>query len=131
MRGLPPEVEWRTGLFGALASVAAWGEESDGWLDALLSALDVNRRLLAELLAEHLPEARYRIPEAGYLAWVDLRAFGWGEDPAVRILKDARVALNRGPTFGVEGAGHVRVNLGCSPEVLREAVLRIAALRNE
>jgi len=131
VRGLPPEVEWRTGLFGAIAAVAAWGEESDGWLDALLAALDVNRHLLAELLAEHLPEARYRIPEAGYLAWVDLRALGWGEDPAVRILKDARVALNRGPTFGAEGVGHVRVNLGCSPEVLREAVLRIAALRHE
>lgn len=130
VRGLPSEVEWRTGLFGALASVAAWSEESDGWLDALLAALDVNRRLLADLLAEHLPEARYRIPEAGYLAWVDLRELGWGEDPAVRILKEARVALNRGPTFGVEGAGHVRINLGCSPEMLREAVLRIAALRN-
>ncbi|MDR6868270.1 cystathionine beta-lyase [Microbacterium resistens] len=129
LRGLPPEVEWRTGLFGALAAVAAWDEASDSWLDALLAALDQNRRLLADLLAEHLPEARYRIPDAGYLAWVDLRGLGWGDDPAGRILREARVALNRGPTFGAEGAGHVRFNLGCSPEVLREAVQRIAALR--
>lgn len=128
VRGLPPEVEWRTGLFGALAAVAAWAPESDAWLDALLVALDDNRRLLGRLLAEHLPEAGYRLPDAGYLAWVDLRDLGWGDDPAGRILREARVALNRGPTFGEEGRGHVRINLGCSPEVLTEAVLRIAAL---
>jgi cystathionine beta-lyase len=128
VRALPPEVEWRTGLLGALAAVAAWDPASDAWLEALLAALDDNRRLLGRLLAEHLPEARYRLPDAGYLAWVDLRDLGWGDDPARRILREARVALNRGPTFGDEGRGHVRFNLGCSPEVLTEAVLRIAAL---
>jgi cystathionine beta-lyase len=129
VRALPPEVEWRTGLFGALAAVAAWSPESDAWLDALLVALDRNRRLLGELLAEQLPGARYRMPDAGYLAWVDLRDLGWGDDPAGRILREAKVALNRGPTFGDEGRGHVRFNLGCAPEVLTEAVHRIAALR--
>jgi cystathionine beta-lyase len=129
VRALPPEVEWRTGLFGALAAVAAWSPASDAWLESLRAALDENRRLLAALLAEHLPEAVYRLPEAGYLAWVDLRALDWGDDPAVRILREARVALNRGPTFGEEGRGHVRFNLGCAPEVLTEAVRRIAALR--
>ncbi|GAA5153888.1 aminotransferase class I/II-fold pyridoxal phosphate-dependent enzyme [Microbacterium pseudoresistens] len=128
VRGLPDEVEWRTGLFGAMAGVAAWDEASDGWLESLLAALDENRRLLADLLAEAIPAARYRMPEAGYLAWVDLRGLGWGDDPAGRVLKEARVAVNRGPTFGTEGAGHIRINLGCAPEVLREAVTRIAAL---
>jgi cystathionine beta-lyase len=126
--GLPAEVEWRTGLFGALAGVAAFDEASDEWLDALLAALDENRRLLADLLAELLPAARYRIPDAGYLAWVDLTALGWGDNPAERILREAKVALHYGPAFGAEGAGHVRINLGCSPDVLREAVQRIAAL---
>lgn len=125
---LPDEVEWRTGLFGALAGVAAFEPESDAWLDSLLATLDANRRLLADLLAEHVPGARYRIPDAGYLAWVDLSALGWGDNPAVKILRDAKVALHFGPMFGVEGTGHVRVNIGCSPEVLREAVQRIGAL---
>jgi cystathionine beta-lyase len=125
---LPDEVEWRTGLFGALAGVAAFDEASDAWLDSLLAALDENRRLLADLLEKHVPAARYRVPDAGYLAWVDLSALGWGDDPAVRILREAKVALHYGPRFGEEGAGHVRINIGCSPEVLREAVLRIGAL---
>lgn len=128
VRGLPAEVEWRTGLFGAMAGVVAWDAASDGWLESLLVALDDNRRLLADLLEEHLPGARYRMPDAGYLAWVDLRALGWGDDPARRILKEARVAVNPGLSFGAEGAGHVRFNLGCAPETLREAVERIAVL---
>ncbi len=125
---LPDEVEWRTGLFGALAGVAAFDEASDPWLDALLAALDDNRRLLAQLLSEHVPDARYELPDAGYLAWVDLSALGWGDNPAVKILRDAKVALHFGPKFGSEGAGHVRFNIGCSPEVLTEAVGRIGAL---
>lgn len=129
LRGLPEEIEWRTGYFGAIAAVAAFDPESDRWLDSLLAAIDANARLLGELLAEHLPGARYRRPEAGYLAWVDLTALGWGDNPAKRILTEARVALHYGPAFGDEGRGHVRINLGCAPEVLREAVERIAALR--
>ncbi|UUT35233.1 MalY/PatB family protein [Microbacterium elymi] len=125
---LPDEVEWRTGLFGAMAAVAAFDEASDPWLDGLLATLDGNRRLLAELLEAHVPGARYRIPDAGYLAWVDLSALGWGDNPAVKILREAKVALHFGPHFGQEGNGHVRVNIGCAPEVLREAVRRIGAL---
>lgn len=128
VRSLPDEVEWRTGLFGAIASVAAFAPESDAWLDAQLSALDANRIRLADLLTEHLPAARYRIPDAGFLAWVDLSAFGWGEDPAVRIREDAKVALHHGPYFGREGRGHVRINFGCAPEVLTEAVRRVGSL---
>lgn len=126
--GLPAEVEWRTGLFGARAAVAAFAPESDAWLDGLRAALDGNRRLLAELLAEHLPLARYRIPDAGFLAWVDLSAYGWGDNPAGKIRREAKVAFHLGPYFGAEGAGHVRINFGCSPDVLREAITRTAAL---
>ncbi len=126
--GMPIEVEWRTGQFGLLAAVAAFSEESDAWLDGLLHALDQNRRLLADLLAAHLPGARYRIPDAGYLAWIDLTDLGWGDNPARRILRDAKVALHYGPAFGAEGAGHVRVNFGTSPEIITDAIERIAAL---
>ena len=126
--GLPVEVEWRTGQFGLLAAVAAFSEESDAWLDGLLRTLDENRVLLEDLLAARLPGARYRLPDAGYLAWIDLSALGWGDNPARRILKDAKVALHFGPAFGAEGAGHVRLNFGTSPEILTEAIERIAAL---
>lgn len=128
VRGLPVEVEWRTGQFGLLAAVAAFSEESEPWLDGLLRTLDENRVLLEDLLAAHLPGARYRIPDAGYLAWIDLSALGWGDNPARRILREAKVALHFGPAFGAEGAGHVRLNFGTGPEIITEAIERIAAL---
>lgn len=127
VRGLNPEVEWRTGLFGALAGVAAFDVSSDAWLDGLRAALARNRTLLTDLLHTHLPLAHYREPDAGYLAWIDVSAYGWGDDPAVPILEGARVALHHGPLFGPQGVGHVRLNFGCAPEVLTEAITRLGA----
>lgn len=127
VRGLSPEVEWRTGLLGALAAVAAFDAASDEWLDGLRVALARNRALLTGLLDEHLPRARYREPDAGYLAWIDVSAYGWGDDPAVTLLERARVALHHGPLFGPQGVGHVRLNFGCGPDVLTEAVTRLGA----
>ena len=60
------------------------------------SRLDEQRTLLAELLAEHLPEARMRPLEATYLAWLDLRAYGH-DDPAAVALEKGRVQLEAGP----------------------------------
>ena len=126
--GMYEEVFWRTSILGVQASIAAF-RHGEPWLDGVLETVEANRRLLTSLLAEHLPETRYREPRASYLAWLDLRALGWGEDPSARILERARVALNPGHTFGAQGAGHARLNFGCSPEVLTEAIERIAAIR--
>ncbi|MFF2494446.1 MalY/PatB family protein [Agromyces sp. NPDC058064] len=122
----PYEVEWRMSQFGSIASIAAF-REGGHWLDGVLASLDDNRRLLAELIADELPGVRYRVPDATYLGWVDLTALGWGDDPAAYALEHARVALGIGPQFGATvGRGHVRVNFACTPEVLGEAITRLA-----
>lgn len=127
VQAMSPEVEWRTGLLGALANIAAFAPESDEWLESLLLTLDNNRRLLRELLHEHLPRAIYRLPDAGYLAWIDVSAYGWGDDPATVIREATGVALHHGHLFGPQGVGHVRLNFGCSPDVLREALGKVGA----
>lgn len=125
---MPPEIQWRTAQFGMLASTAAYAPESDAWLESLLATLDQNRHLVASLLEQYLPEAKFRMPASTYLAWIDLSAYNWGEDPSKKILRQAKVALNPGPTFGAEGTGFVRLNFGTSPEILTEAIERIATL---
>lgn len=123
---LPYETEWQVGQFGAIGGIAAW-TEGGPWLDGVLASLDDNRRLLASELARVLPGARYRIPDATYLAWLDLSALRWGDNPAVRALEQARVALSPGPDFGAaEGRGHARLNFACTPEILTEALTRLA-----
>ncbi|MFE4951147.1 MalY/PatB family protein [Leifsonia sp. NPDC056665] len=128
LHALPMEVEVRTSLLGRIATEAAF-DDSREWLAGTLESIEANRALLGRLLATHLPKAVYREPHASYLAWVDFRGLGWGDEPAARILEEARVALVRGLDFGREGAGFARVNIACSPEVLTEAVERIARLR--
>lgn len=126
--GMYEEVGFRTSILGLHASIAAF-TSGDGWLNGAIAAVRRSSGLLAELLTAELPEVRYEPPRASYLAWLDMSELGWGDDPSERALEVARVALNPGPTFGPAGAGHARLNLACSPEVLREAVARLAAAR--
>jgi cystathionine beta-lyase len=123
---LPEEVSDGPSHLGVIAHTAALREAGD-WLDALLAGLDANRRLLSRLLAEHLPAVRCTPAQGTYLAWLDCRALGLGDDPAEVFLHRGRVALSSGLPFGTGGAGFVRMNLATSPELITEAVRRMAA----
>jgi cystathionine beta-lyase len=122
--GMSEEVLWRTSILGMHASVAAF-TFGDEWLDGTIEALEASKSLLGSLLESELPGVGFRPPDATFLAWLDLRALGWGDDPSVRALQ-ARVALNPGPNFGTQGRGVARLNFACSPEVLTEAIHRLA-----
>ncbi|MEU0212604.1 MalY/PatB family protein [Streptomyces canus] len=123
---LPEEVGHGPSHVGVIAHTAAL-RDGGAWLDALLTGLDDNRRLLAQLLAEVLPAVRYEPAQATYLAWLDCRALDLPGDPADVFLERGRVALNSGVPFGTGGAGFVRLNLATSPELITEAVRRMAA----
>ncbi|MEO7447211.1 MAG: aminotransferase class I/II-fold pyridoxal phosphate-dependent enzyme [Humibacillus sp.] len=122
---LPPFVTYGASHLGVIAHTAAYRDGRD-WVRTLLVELDDRRHLLADLVASHLPGARFVLPEATYLAWLDLRPLGLGERPGAALLERARVAVSDGVTFGGGGAGHVRVNFATSPSILTEAVERIA-----
>jgi cystathionine beta-lyase len=112
---------------GALAQRTAYAE-CGTWLDEVLDGLRHNQRLVADLLAAQLPTAVWSPPEATYFAWIDLRTFAEvaaGADPARLALHRGRLAVNPGPTFGVEGTGFVRLNLAASTATLTDAVTRL------
>ncbi len=110
---------------GAIAHTAALTDGRD-WLDELVRELDDNRRHLATRLAAEAPEVGYRVPDATYLAWLDLRAYGLGDDPAAALV-GAGVGLSSGPEFGTGGAGHARLNFATSPAVLDLVIDRLVA----
>ncbi len=108
---MPEEVGHGPSHVGVLAHTAAL-RDGTAWLDAVLAGLDENRRLLTGLLAERLPGVVHRPGDATYLAWLDCRAMGLGDDPAEVFLDRGR----GGPQLGIplrqrRGAGHVRLNL--------------------
>ena len=111
---------------GQVATTAGW-EKGDAWIAELVEGLDHNRHLLAEMLSEHLPQIRYRPPQATYLSWLDCRDLGLGDNPAEIFMSRGKVALNSGLDFGVEGTGYVRLNFATSPEMLAMIVERMAS----
>lgn len=110
---------------GVVAATAAY-RDGDVWLEALRVRLTDQRDLLATLLAEHLPDGRMRTPEATYLAWIDLRAYGH-ENPSDVALAKGRVWVQDGHMFQRDLDGHVRLNFATSPERLTEIVRRMAS----
>ena len=112
-------------LMGMTAGVAAY-KHGDEWLKQVLQLLQGNRDFLTKYLAENIPGIRMTKPEATYLAWLDCRDLNVSQPPAQFFLEKARVALNNGEDFGEPGRGHVRLNFGCSREILTAALERIS-----
>jgi cystathionine beta-lyase len=66
--------------------------------------------------------------ESLYLAWMDCRGLGMDADALNRfMLTKARLWLDKGQKFGVEGHGYMRVNLGCPRALVDEAIARLKA----
>ncbi len=122
---MPPAVTWRASLFGAVASTAAYSD-SEEWLDGVLITLDENRNLLKKLIDTKTPTIKYRIPDFGYLAWLDVSALGLGSDPAAQILERSKLALNAGVLYGPKHSNFVRFNFGTSEEIINQAFDRLA-----
>jgi len=122
---LSADVTDRIGHLGVIATAAAY---TDGlpWLRSVLTRLDENRRLLATLLRQQLPQIGYRVPDATYLVWLDCRALNLGDDPAQVLIDRAKVALAHGLDFGAAGRGFARLNFATTPEIITEAVSRMA-----
>jgi len=122
----PAHARGSVSVLGMVAALAAW-EGAGAWLEAALRALSSNRDFLVAYLAQHLPRVAIRPPEATYLAWLDLRPLGLGDDPTGWLKEHAKVALSPGADFGAAGSGHSRLNFGTTRPVLEEMLARIAA----
>lgn len=111
-------------VFGIVATEAAYARGGE-WLNALLSYLEGSFRLLSKRL-ESVPGVTMTRPEGTFLAWLDCRGLGMDDDALERFfIEEARLGLNRGSTFGPGGEGHMRMNLACPRDTLKEALDRL------
>lgn len=112
--------------FGMAMATAAYSPEGAAWIDALNAYIDGNRRLF-DAGVNAIPGLRSMVLEGTYLAWVDFA--GTGMDAAEftrRVSEQARIAANRGPTFGKGGETFLRFNIATQREVVEQAVRRLA-----
>lgn len=124
INSMPISVAFRASLFGAVAATAAF-DQSRNWLDGALKTLDENRKLIKALIDSKIPAIGYRIPDFGYLAWLDLSNLGLGEDPTKAILEKGKLAINSGSFYSPNHAQFARLNFGTSAENIEEAFNRI------
>ncbi|MEO0829870.1 MAG: MalY/PatB family protein [Pseudomonadota bacterium] len=113
--------------FGLHMATAAYSPEGAAWVDDLVTYLDGNRRIFDEGIAE-IPGLSSMALEATYLSWVDFA--GTGMDPSEfsrRVNEDARIAANKGPTFGKGGESWLRFNIAMPRVRVEEAVSRLKA----
>ena len=111
----------------SLAAHQAAYEQGGEWLRQLKVYLDGNFALLERFLADELPEAVFSVPEATYLAWVDLRAcLPDVQDLPDFFAKKAGVILEGGNAFFVDDAeGFVRLNLAMPRAVVEKGLRRM------
>ncbi len=122
---LPPLALQSAGHLASIAHTAALTSAQE-WIDQLVTELAANKRLLAAELARSVPQARYQPAPGTYLAWVDCSGLGLA-DPARHFREHGGVAFSPGVNFGRAHQQWVRINLACSPELVVEAVRRMAA----
>ncbi len=125
LANLAPAMHYRASLLGGFATAVAFAD-SGVWLDTAIAQLDHNRHLIKKLLAEKLPTVRYHLPQNSYLAWLDVESLNLGVDPSVTLIEKGRVAFNPGHAFGKQCDQYVRLNFATSPEIITEAIERIA-----
>ena len=117
-------VEQGVSLPGIVANITAY-REGDPWLLQTLAYLDRNRKALTGLVADKLPGVRYSEPEGTYLALLDFRETGLGDNPAAVFQEEVKVVLTPGPACGEAARGFARLNFGTPLPVLEEIIDRI------
>ena len=112
-------------LFGHTAMQAGY-EDGAEWLDQLMDYLKGNVDFLHSYLKENIPTIKLIEPEATYLLWLDCRSLNIDTEKLNKLLiQKAGLALNKGTTFGNDGEGFLRINIGCPRSVLEKALEKI------
>ena len=111
----------------SVAAHQAAYEHCGPWLEELKAYLDGNFAFVKSFLSEYLPEAVMAIPEATYLAWVNIgKCIPDIEDHCDFFANKAGVLLEGGNGLFVGNAeGYIRLNLAMPQSIIRTGMERI------
>ncbi len=114
-----------------VAAQAAY-EKGHQWLNELTQYLDDNFIYLESFIDENLPEARFKIPESTYLAWIDVSAYLPNvESLPLFFAKEAGLLLEGGDMFVANSNGYIRLNMACPRSILEEGLKRLLGAINK
>lgn len=113
-------------IVGVVASILAYSRAGRDWLNGTNARHRSALAHLEGLLAEQLPLTAWKMPDATYLAWVDLGSY-LGDQPSLDELADsARINWLDGSSCGASFAHWVRLNCATDTKDLDRLVARLA-----
>jgi len=127
VRVLDRNYNTRVNLLGMVATEAAF-THGGPWVDSMVEYVAANQRHFARRINAINGGVKVIEMDSLYLAWLDCRELG--VTPAELedfMLVKGRVWLDKGPKFGVEGHGFMRANLGCSRDIVDQAIESMTA----
>ncbi len=135
---------------GMIASRAAYSGGED-WLNQVVTYIDGNHDFVEKFFAANIPLIKIAKPQGTYLAWLDVRQVvdkinakdlaaeaSKKQSASMKALtpeqmverwfvKNAKVHMNAGSSYGYGGEGHMRMNIATSRKTLELALNNLAA----
>ena len=111
---------------GIVACQAAYTYGRD-WLDQLLVYLKDNIDYVRDYLNQYLPKVKLVETEGTYLIWLDFSEYNLTDEELENlILNKAKLWLNPGILFGIEGAGFQRMNIASPRSIIEQAMKQLS-----
>lgn len=112
----------RSNCFAVVANKVAMNEGKE-WFNELIEYLEGNILFAQEYITKNIPKLKFSNVEGTYLLWLDCRELNMSQEDLVSFfVNKAKLALNDGSTFGENGIGYMRMNLGCPRKILEKAL---------
>ena len=135
---------------GIIANQAAYAGGED-WLNQCVDYIDGNHEFAVDYIKKNIPMFKAYKPQGTYLMWLDVTALAEkinakgqadeynrskpADEPSRSpeqmverwIVKNAKVHLNAGTSYGLGGENHMRMNIGTSRQTLEKALSNMAA----
>ncbi|MDR0756357.1 MAG: aminotransferase class I/II-fold pyridoxal phosphate-dependent enzyme, partial [Tannerella sp.] len=113
-------------IFSYIATVAAY-THGDEWRRQMLDYIKGNIAFVDGYLRKNIPQIKAYPPQASFLVWLDCHGLQMKQQELFELVCDgAGLALNSGATFGREGEGYLRMNVGCPRSMLEKGLDALA-----
>ncbi|MEH7306647.1 MalY/PatB family protein [Neobacillus drentensis] len=109
---------------GSIGMMTAYNE-CGRWVEELNDYIEGNMIAIKYFLEEHIPLACLNVSESTYLAWIDISKLPYSnEELQHALVHHGKVAIMSGQTYGDNGKGYLRMNVGCPRSKVMEGLQR-------
>lgn len=133
LRGKVKGALYGSWLFGptslAFPAIKAAYTHGDEWVDCQNKYIEGNAKYVTETVSAHMPKAAVTDLEGTFLMWLDLRCLGLTSvEISAMMAEKYGLALGKGSSYGTEGEGFMRLNIGCSRATLELGMEKIITM---